>query len=94
MSKLYDNWCGDDQTQRRRKTLWRLSELKDGREHALEELPNRVLSHYVSDEEVAVILETLVCCLTNRFNLYGICATLGHRLIRGVRSRGTANIHC
>ena len=59
MSELYDNWCEDDQTQRRRKTLWRLSELEDGREHALEELPGRVLSHYVSDEEVAVILETL-----------------------------------
>ena len=46
------------------------------------------------DDLTAAFGATLVCCLTNRFNLYGICATLGHRLIRGVRSRGTANIHC
>ena len=44
--------------------------------------------------DAETVVEALVCCLTNRFNLYGICATLGHRLIRGVRSRGTANIHC
>lgn len=36
----------------------------------------------------------LVCCLINRFNLYEFCVTLSHRLIRGTRSRGTANIHC
>ena len=59
MSELYDNWCDEDRTRRRRKTLWRLSELEDGREHALDELPGRVLSHYVSDEEVAEFLETL-----------------------------------
>ena len=47
------------------------------------------------EAEVAeAIHKALVCCLTNRFNLYEFCATLSHRLIRGVRSRGTANIHC
>ncbi|MDE0330242.1 MAG: SAVED domain-containing protein [Nitrospinae bacterium] len=42
-----------------KKTLWRLSELKNGREYALEELPVRVLNHYVSDNEIAAFLETL-----------------------------------
>ena len=59
MTELYEYWCDADRIRNRRKTLWRLSELEDGREHALDELPGRVLSHYVSDEEVAEILETL-----------------------------------
>lgn len=59
MSELYDNWCEADKTPRRRKTLWRLFEREDGRDHALEELPGRVLDHHVSDEEIAEFLETL-----------------------------------
>ena len=59
MTELYEDWCDADRSRNRRKTLWRLSELEDGREHALGELPGRVLNHYVSDDEVAEILETL-----------------------------------
>lgn len=59
MTELYEYWCDDDRSRDRRKTLWRLSELEGGREHALEELPGRVLNHYVSDDEVAEIVETL-----------------------------------
>ena len=57
MSELYDSWCEEDKTRRRRKTLRRLSEREDGRDHALEELPGRVLNHYVSDEEIAEFLD-------------------------------------
>ncbi|MCY4320540.1 MAG: SAVED domain-containing protein [Alphaproteobacteria bacterium] len=59
MTELYEYWCDADRSRNRDKNLWRLSELQDGREHALDELPGRVLSHYVSDEEVAKILNTL-----------------------------------
>lgn len=41
------------------KTLWRLVEREGGRDFALGELPGRVLDHYVSDEEIAELLEGL-----------------------------------
>ncbi len=59
MTELYEYWCDADRSRNRDKTLWRLSESKNGRKHALDELPGRVLSHYVTDDEVAEILETL-----------------------------------
>ena len=59
MIKLYEHWCNTYRSRNRSKTLWRLSELEEGRVHALDELPSRVLNHYVSDDEVAEILEAL-----------------------------------
>ena len=41
------------------KTLWRLLERDGGREFALGELPSRVLSHYVNDDEIAEFVEAL-----------------------------------
>ena len=56
---LYENWCQDERTADRNKTLWRLTELEDGREFVLEELSGRILGHYVSDDEIAGFLEAL-----------------------------------
>ena len=59
MVKLYDNWCQSQPTVDGKKTLWRLVERERGRDFALRELPSRVLNHYVSDEEIAAIVELL-----------------------------------
>ena len=59
MADLYDNWCRDRRSVDGNKTLWRLVEREGGREFALGELPGRVLDHYVSDEEIAELLEGL-----------------------------------
>ena len=59
MTNLYEHWCHDDRIVNKSKTLWRLSELEYGREHVMEELPGRILNHYISDDEVAEFMETL-----------------------------------
>ncbi|MYD75793.1 MAG: DUF1837 domain-containing protein [Gammaproteobacteria bacterium] len=59
MTELYKHWCDTKQTPNNGKTLWLLSELNHGREHALRELPGRILNHYVSDEEIAESVKTL-----------------------------------
>lgn len=59
VTELYKHWCEADRTRCRRKMLWRLSEREDGRGHVLDELPGRVLNHYVSDDEVEKLLEAL-----------------------------------
>ena len=59
MADLYENWCGERQTVDGSKTLWRLVERDGGREFALGELPGRVLSHYVNDDEIAAFVEAL-----------------------------------
>ena len=59
MADLYENWCGNEQTVDGSKTLWRLVERDGGREFALGELPGRVRSHYVNDDEIAAFVEAL-----------------------------------
>ena len=59
MTELYKYWCNGGPTRKGRKSLWRLSERTNGREHALDELPGRILDHYLSDDEIAGILEAL-----------------------------------
>ena len=59
MTNLFDTWCAYETIENRKKTLWRLTERDGSREAILGELSERVLDHYISDEEVAEFLEAL-----------------------------------
>ena len=59
MAKLYGSWCRNRQTIDGIKTLWRLVERGRGREFALDVLPERVVGHYLANDEIAEFLEAL-----------------------------------
>lgn len=56
---MFNEWCLDDTDVDGRKTLWRITERKNGRDAVLQELIRRVRAHYASDEEIASYLEQL-----------------------------------
>ena len=59
MVDLYRQWCCGKRTLDGRKTLWRLNEREGARDEVLKDLSDRVLNHYISDEEIARFVETL-----------------------------------
>ena len=56
---LYKNWCYHKTAKKGKKTFWQLTERKGTREIILEELSERVLDHYIADEEIAEFFATL-----------------------------------
>ena len=59
MINLYRQWCCGKLNRDGRKTLWRLAEREGGRDEVLKDLSDRVLDHYISDEDIAAFVETL-----------------------------------
>ena len=59
MVSLYSTWCDSRSSVDGTKTLWLLTETERGRALALEELPRRVLDHFVSLEEIAEFVAAL-----------------------------------
>ena len=56
---LYENWCYQRTAKKGKKTLWHLTERKGARKIILEELSDRVLDHYIADEEIAEFFTAL-----------------------------------
>jgi hypothetical protein len=76
---LFDDWCDNNEDREEKKRFWKLTEKADGREAILDDLAERVRSHYDSLERIADDVEAL--------DYEAASAILRERLPRGKKAR-------